>query len=83
MFSDADKCWHHYVQNFCAHHYVHEFCGVAMSCLILALFLGHGALREGRTASRQPQQLALFLSLLRAAELGRKRVKRPAVSVTP
>ena len=75
MFSDADKCWHHYVHEFCAHHYVHEFghvgahhyvhefCARAMmpGCLILALFLGHGALREGRTASRQPQQLALFL----------------------
>ena len=25
VFSDADKCAHHYVHEFCAHHYVHEF----------------------------------------------------------
>ena len=24
-FSDAGKCWHHYVHEFCAHHYAHEF----------------------------------------------------------
>ena len=42
--NSVDKGAHHYVQEFGV---ITKFCGITMSCLILALFLGHGAPEGG------------------------------------